>query len=1114
MDALLPARPVEELQFALSQFCAVLTDDQRHDLSKIRTVPDVDSILVFTAQLDAANRSRRGRSVGSRVSKVLHSTRDFCTIIDTFVSSHPEIASLVWGSIKLTMQIIVNYTSYYEAISGLFMQLGQLCPLFAEYRTLYQSSKQLQNSLSDFHASIVRCCKHVVEAIQRPWHSQVLQSFYRSFDQEFKPDTDDIRRCSDSVKDAINLAKAYVDVQEQRLQCQERTAALESRNLLKAFVSRTGGENDKLHELLLQREEREAQDRKQRLLEALCAYNPERLLKQNQRKRFHNTASWIHETQEFRTWVEKRGPPLLWCSGKIGSGKTVVALVWRKSSSSLTLLIRGHSASVIDYLFLEKGSSNCLVSYFFTHSSDRESLNVETVMRSLLRQRLPLSSHLSHDIELKLQHLSDDCSLDRIAELLCDITQTSRSFYIVIDGLDECETLDRNRLLKALSLLVTTAKNTKLFLASRESISGEIQKCFPSIEQISMDHPRAQDDVTTYINGILQEKRDLQELRVGDPSLITEIEQALNRGADGMFLWVFFQVHEICEQTCDEDIRQTIANLPEGLEETFIRILRRIASRRHGKLAQKVLPWIAASVRPLFLEEVREAVTIEIDQPYSKPGRLCNDKNDIVLACQNLVHVDEEDQSIQFAHHSIQQFLVRQPSSYDCPTYRDLAGFFIDVEKADHFIGEICITYLDFNDFKTALSQRAQPIILPSPPDIALTAIGPEARVTSRLFRKFWSTGTSTSVDIDRMIKSNTYDPQLASQAVHNAHPFLRYASSNWVLHTKNFRYHESRMFRLWEHMVTNGHDLAIMPWESGSSNIGPPALKWAQQANHIALIYLIASSRELSDEEKNQFILRANNNNNSDLIAIVLQQWPDPLLAAAKGGYLNIIERLLSNKTDIWRLFKREGWISLQAAAQRGHLAVVERLVAAEADAYAPSGTNTWAILQAAARTGDLAVIERLLAKKVDVDFTPNNTSWTALQGACQCGHLNVVERLLAAGAKVDYPASIHAGRTALQAACESGHLQVVDRLLQAGADVSAPGALYHGQTAARLAIDNNHYGILERLRAAGADDLAPDAVYHDQTALGLNTDDNHHEMDEMRRADETFRRILKDYL
>jgi hypothetical protein len=93
------------LENALNDFQSVLTTDDIRELHKVKIIPDADAVLVFTAQLDAQNRTRKGSSIASRLYSVLQSVRDFCTIVNTIVSSHPEIAALVWGSVKLTMLV-------------------------------------------------------------------------------------------------------------------------------------------------------------------------------------------------------------------------------------------------------------------------------------------------------------------------------------------------------------------------------------------------------------------------------------------------------------------------------------------------------------------------------------------------------------------------------------------------------------------------------------------------------------------------------------------------------------------------------------------------------------------------------------------------------------------------------------------------------------------------------------------------------------------------------------------------------------------------------------------------------------------------------------------------
>lgn len=110
-----PSVTRQALQDATQEFQSVLDDDQRQELLKIKQdpVPDAEAILVFTARLDSINQHRKGQSFGSRLHKFLSTIRDFCGVIDTYVSAHPEIAALVWASMKLTMSVS---TSAYNAL--------------------------------------------------------------------------------------------------------------------------------------------------------------------------------------------------------------------------------------------------------------------------------------------------------------------------------------------------------------------------------------------------------------------------------------------------------------------------------------------------------------------------------------------------------------------------------------------------------------------------------------------------------------------------------------------------------------------------------------------------------------------------------------------------------------------------------------------------------------------------------------------------------------------------------------------------------------------------------------------------------------------------------------
>lgn len=106
-------RAVEE---AIQSFKHVLKgnglESELEEFEKDDKIPPVDAVLTFTAQLDLANPSRRGRSIATRLHPVLESVRQYTAIVDTFVSSDPKIAALIWGSIKTTLKVGVMKPHY------------------------------------------------------------------------------------------------------------------------------------------------------------------------------------------------------------------------------------------------------------------------------------------------------------------------------------------------------------------------------------------------------------------------------------------------------------------------------------------------------------------------------------------------------------------------------------------------------------------------------------------------------------------------------------------------------------------------------------------------------------------------------------------------------------------------------------------------------------------------------------------------------------------------------------------------------------------------------------------------------------------------------------------
>lgn len=192
-----------------------------------------------------------------------------------------------------------------------------------------------------------------------------------------------------------------------------------------------------------------------------------------------------------------------------------------------------------------------------------------------------------------------------------------------------------------------------------------------------------------------------------------------------------------------------------------------------------------------LLEELREAIVVKPLQPYSDREHLVNHISQIVSCCKNLVVLDEQNRTVQFTHQTVKMFLF--------DSFRDQANanFHFKQQETDHYVGETCVTYLDFNDFKRKLIRKRPP--LPTPEAIleASLSVAPNSTSKSvwkkvarlREHRKGYNpspmhvfTGTALQNKLG------------AVRGLQTEHPFLSYAAEYWLHHCANLRKQKAKL--------------------------------------------------------------------------------------------------------------------------------------------------------------------------------------------------------------------------------------------------------------------------------------------------------------------------------
>ena len=790
--------------------------------------------------------------------------------------------------------------------------------------------------------------------------------------------------------------------------------------------------------------------------------------------------------------------------------------------------------------------------YFFCSYDDQESLKATTLFGTIIRQlasTLPAHAFSGYDY-LNTKPRS-------ILKFLESTLDRKQRYFIIIDGFDECE---RDQLKEIhqifVKLMGSSSLQFSIYFSSRPNVAGWPLLKAQVDKHIDLERPANQimvaDDIRKFINTSLEEKLEGEtpELQISDSKLILVIVDRLEKEAQGMlvslsqhywqrssllrFLWVKFQIQALCEEKSDSQILAALDDLPPDLPQTFDRILARSIRRNDSKLMRRIFGWLVVARRPLSLGELREAVGIEPLQDSWDERKLVNNMKTVVAASGNLVFVDEEQQTVHFTHKSVKQYLL----SHDIT--ESLRDYHINFREADTEAGVTCVTYLGLPVFNAQLERKVK--------STAQVAGLPSLVIQRSLGRP---TGNSLALDllshrkqhpseaIDRQLQEAseisraTYQRNIPTQ-----YSFLSYAKDFWLQHTKHgISPTSGEIWALWCTLLEQANQRDLLsgtPWDFEDWQFrNPRIIRWVAANDHCTLAHLIIKSRGVPDispddlpEEKTDamapewhqawregttriqlydlLVAGATAKGHRELVWICLHSGSVPqeslgsaLYSAARGGYLDIVQQLLSMGADINAIVKgHDGGTALQAAAARGHLPIVELLLQQNAMVNANSdGVNGRSALQAAAGNGHLVVVERLLQAKADVEITGQDfPGKTPLGAAARSGHLLVMERLLQAKANVNARIdNIDDGRTPLQAAAEGGSLVVVERLLGLGADVNAPAAENMGWTALQAAAHEGHLAVVKRLLQANADINAPISNYRGKTALQGAAKDGH---------------------
>ncbi|RWA04497.1 hypothetical protein EKO27_g10608 [Xylaria grammica] len=607
-------------------------------------------------------------------------------------------------------------------------------------------------------------------------------------------------------------------------------------------------------------------------------------------------------------------------------------------------------------------------------------------------------------------------SQDTMLDLLVSKTAIFPTNYFVIDSLDECEAKDRRKILQILDATVKRSPSkVKVLIASRDSLENEITGAFSQVTRLRMNAPEAASDLELFAHQTLSERMNMGQLAVGNIVSFEAIRDAIVSGAQGMFLWVALEIDDVCSQVCEEDVLIALQNLPETLTEILSRALLRILIQGNQHIAKEAFKWISVAKRPLLLDELQDALSIKLMSLHSRAERRPENIQNLPAWCANLVEIDEASKSVQFVHHTVRTFLL--DTSIIDPRFPKLDEFHNHVDDLDTAVGELCVTYLEWNDFKRAL-ERPKPqtdttIKFPEPQKMVQTALETEWQGTSvamigRLIPRFPKRQKQFKFDLDVVSPLDEGGGEDVSHV--HSYPFLEYAKKYWILHTRLLTT-VSPIYWPWRRMIMGTHHVAKTEWTvSEYSRADISILAWVQTHCHFAILRGLISAGYLEFErfyvcwckivEKSQSLRIVRpclesiaqfipsywtaemvSRMEMDVVAAHLlpQAYVDPRSATLSGfGLKTPVRRLLSDSrliidaiADVPRLLE----ITYLASVQFGFVDLMATLLVREPNFRSVPDWVDTEPLQLAIMAEDITVVELLLQRGANP-----NRPWTRI--------------------------------------------------------------------------------------------------------------------------------------
>ncbi|OIW29244.1 hypothetical protein CONLIGDRAFT_633392 [Coniochaeta ligniaria NRRL 30616] len=370
------------------------------------------------------------------------------------------------------------------------------------------------------------------------------------------------------------------------------------------------------------------------------------------KQRADEACQWITSVDEFKYWqLNLDNSNLLAMFGDMGCGKTMT------------------TAYVTDYLSTRK---RVVCGYYC--KSDQDTTSLGNIYRSLVWQLLKRRPALKdrycewYKKNESLTQVSPAQSESHLQGFLFDAISSSEEWtFIVLDGLDECETRAQRHLLSLLRKLIDGHAHLKVFVSSRyhEDIVSALPKTFSRIE-VPSSKERDRLIAAFLVDQISSISPDIRE----------QVVKELSEKANGSAIWLRIAIEylEKVRVKTPKGLQSHLDRLPssKGLAELYWKLFDRICSGipENEDRVRRSLEMLAVAQRPLTPSELSYAVLFDPDEeePVGTVAELAEvvlevDLLELIRPFVSVIASESgaESRHLRLVHQSVKEIILQAP---------------------------------------------------------------------------------------------------------------------------------------------------------------------------------------------------------------------------------------------------------------------------------------------------------------------------------------------------------------------------------------------------------------------------------------------------------------------